>query len=101
VRYRQHRDNLIGTNGTWSARIRRAHMLLRGRFGKWSQMNVAALRTMWPHLTVENQTRLDDFSKARQGGLFARMVAFRRSGVYRQTWLGNLGLVAAVILKKL
>lgn len=101
VRYRQHRDNLIGTNGTWSARFLRAHMLLRGRFGKWSQMNVAALQTMRPHLTLENQTRLDDFAKARQGGLLARLAAFGRSGVYRQTRLGNLGLVAAVILKKL
>ena len=101
VRYRQHRDNLIGTNGTWSARFQRAHMLLRGRFGKWSQMNVAALQTMRPHLTLENQTRLDDFAKARQGGLLARLAAFRRSGVYRQTRFGNLGLVAAVILKKL
>jgi hypothetical protein len=64
-------------------------------------MNVAALQTMRPHLTVENQTRLDDFAKARQGGLFARLAAFGRSGVYRQTWFGNLGLVAAVILKKL
>ena len=101
VRYRQHRDNLIGTNGTWSARLQRGRMLLRGRFRKWSQMNAAALQTMRPHLTVENQKRLDDFSNARQGGLFARLAALRRSGVYRQTWLGNLGLVAAVILKKM
>jgi hypothetical protein len=64
-------------------------------------MNVAALQTMRPHLTLENQTRLDDFAKARQGGLLARLAAFGRSGVYRQTRLGNLGLVAAVILKKL
>ena len=101
VRYRQHRGNQIGTNGTWGARIRRAHMLLRGRFGKWNQMNIAALETTRAHLTAENQRRLDDYSKARQGGLFARLAALRRSGVYRQTWLGNLGLVAAVILKKL
>ena len=101
VRYRQHRANLIGTNGTWSARLQRGRMLLRGRFGKWSQMNVAALQTMRPHLTVENQKRLDDFSKARHGGVFIRLAALRRSGVYRQTWLGNFGLVAAVILKKL
>ena len=101
VRYRQHRANLIGTNGTWSARLQRARMLLRGRFGKWSQMNIAALEAMRSHLTAENQDRLDEFSRSRRGGLFARMAAFRRSGVYRQTWLGNLGLVAAVILKKL
>ena len=101
VRYRQHRANLIGTNGTWSARLLRARMLFGGRFGKWSQMNIAALEAMRSHLTAENQDRLDEFSRSRRGGLFARMAAFRRSGVYRQTWLGNLGLVAAVILKKL
>ena len=101
VRYRQHRDNLIGTNGTWSARLQRARMLLRGRFRRWSQINLAALEAMRAHLTAENRRRLDDFSKARHGGLFARLTALRRSGVYRQTRLGNLGLVAAVILKKL
>ncbi len=101
VRYRQHLDNLIGTNGTWSARIHRAGMLLQGRFGNWSQMNIAALGAMRSHLTAENQDRLDEFSKARHGGLLGRLTAFRRSGVYRQTWLGNLGLVAAVILKRL
>jgi hypothetical protein len=76
-------------------------MLLRGRFGKWSQMNIVALEAMRSQLTAENQDRLDEFSRSRRGGLFARMAAFRRAGVYRQTWLGNLGLVAAVILKKL
>jgi hypothetical protein len=101
VRYRQHRDNLIGTNGTWSARLHRARMLLRGRFGKWSQMNIVALEAMRSHLTAENQDRLDEFSRSRREGLFARMAAFRRAGVYRQTWLGNLGLVVAAILKKL
>ena len=101
VRYRQHRDNLIGTNGTWSARLQRARMLLRGRFRNWNQINLAALEAMRAHLTAENKKRLDDFSKARQGRLLARLAAFRRSGVYRQTQLGNLGLVAALILKKL
>jgi glycosyltransferase involved in cell wall biosynthesis len=101
VRYRQHSQNLIGTNGTPSARIHRLHMLLKGRFSNWSQMNIAALEATRAQLTEESQIRLDEFSKARQGGLLARISAFRRSGVYRQTWLGNLGLVAAVILKKL
>ena len=101
VRYRQHRANLIGTNGTWSARFHHTRMLLQGRFRNWNQMNVTALNAMREHLTAENQVRLDEFSRARQGSIFARMAAFQRSVVYRQTWLGNLGLVAAVILKKL
>ena len=101
VRYRQHDDNLIGTNVHWRQRLARARMLLQGRFRNWNEMNIVALQTMRPHLSAENQDRLDEFSKARHGGLFARLAAISRAGVYRQTWVGNLGIIAAVLLKKI
>lgn len=101
LRYRQHSGNLIGTNRHWRNRVTHAHTLLHGQFRVWNQINIDALRTMGAYLREENVDRLEEFSKARQGGLLARWGAFRRSGIYRQTWLGNLGLIAAIILKKL
>lgn len=101
LRYRQHSANLIGTNGHWRKRLAHARMLLKGQFRIWNQINITALQTMYAYLTAENIDRLDAFSRVRQGGLFARWRAFRRSGIYRQTWLGNLGLIVAVVLKKL
>ena len=101
VRYRQHDSNLIGTNNNWTARLVRAGMLFQGRFIGWSDKNIAALQRIRMHLTPENQRRLDEFSKARGSGLFARLAGMKRSGVYRQTLLGNLGLIAAVVFNKI
>jgi glycosyltransferase involved in cell wall biosynthesis len=101
VRYRQHEDNLIGTKGHWRKRLAHGRMLLRGNFRKWNEINITALQTMRPHLTADNQIRLDAFAKARDAGLFTRVVAKRRAGVYRQSWFGNLGLMAAVVLKRI
>ena len=101
VRYRQHADNLIGTKGHWRKRLTHAHVLLRGSFRNWNEINIAALQTMRLHLTAENQDRLDDFSKAHNGGLSARFAASRRAGIYRQTWIGNLGLMAALVLRRI
>jgi len=101
VRYRQHNGNLVGTNTSWAGRMRRAWLLLHGRFRNWNGINVAALQTVRQHLTPENQCTLDLFSKARNSGFFARLEGLAESGIYRQTRLGNLGLVAAAILKKI
>ena len=101
VRYRQHDNNLEGANNHWTGRLLRLYQLLQGRFRTWNNNNTAALRRMCVHMTPENQHRLDEFESARAGSLFARLAAFKRSGVYRQTNLDNLSLILAVILKKL
>jgi glycosyltransferase involved in cell wall biosynthesis len=101
VRYRQHDSNLIGTNNNWTARLMRAGMLFQGRFIGWSDQNIAALQCIRMHLTPENQRRLDQFSKARHSGFFARLAGMKRSGVYRQTLFGNLGLIAAIVFNKI
>ena len=100
VRYRQHATNLVGRNNSWTAGLVRARMLLGGRFRNWIDINIAALEAMRVHLTAENQCRLNEFSKARNSGFFARLAGMKRSGIYRQTWLENLGLIAAIIFKK-
>ncbi|MDP1999806.1 MAG: glycosyltransferase family 2 protein [Rhodoferax sp.] len=101
VRYRQHDNNLEGANTGWSGRLLRLYQLLQGRFRVWNDKNTTALQRVRVHLTPENQHRLDEFEKARTGHLFARLAAFRRSGVYRQTSLDSLSLLVAVVLKKL
>jgi hypothetical protein len=51
-------------------------------------------------MSAQNQRTFDLFCKARHGPLLKRAAVFAQIGVYRQTVLGNLGLVAAVVLKK-
>lgn len=54
LRYRQHDGNLVGMNATWSARLKRIQMLWEGRFQRWNDCNIAALRTLSHRLTLEN-----------------------------------------------
>lgn len=101
LRYRQHDCNLIGVNSGWYARLVRIRMLWQGRFRNWIDQNIRALQPLRLKLTPENRRILDQFSTARNQWLLPRLVGFKRSGIYRQTWLGNLGLVAAAIFRKI
>ena len=50
LKYRQHPDNLIGSNRGWSAHFVRIRMVLKGRFRDWNAMNIAALQRVPAHL---------------------------------------------------
>src|SRR6266566_2334890 len=101
VRYRQHAHNVIGSNMGWSASMHRIHMLQKGRFRHWEDLNVAALAHLRPRMSAENRRIFDLFRKARHEPLLRRATTFAQTGVYRQTMLGNLGLLAAMVLNKI
>jgi glycosyltransferase involved in cell wall biosynthesis len=102
LKYRQHRDNLVGSNHGWRPRLARVRMMLGGRFRDWNATNIAALCRLPPHLiTPENRKTLELFAAARTASLAKRLVYLRQSGVYRQTLLGNLGLLAAAVMKRI
>jgi glycosyltransferase involved in cell wall biosynthesis len=101
VRYRQHKNNLVGANTSWSARIVRAKKLLKGQFRYWNDVNIRALQKMYGNLTPEARSILGAFDQARKSALTLRMTRLYRSGAYRQTLLGNLGLTVAALLRKL
>lgn len=102
LKYRQHPDNLIGSNQGSQARLARIRLMLGGRFRDWNETNLAALRRLPERLiTPDNRRALDLFAAARSAGLGKRLACLRRSGVYRQTVLGNLGLLAAAVLNRI
>ena len=102
LKYRQHLDNLIGSNLGWRARFVRIRMMLSGRFRDWNRMNVAALQRVPAHLIKpQNSVVLQLFAKARTASLLKRLYYLKQSGVYRQTLLGNIGLLAATLLKRI
>ena len=101
VRYRQHDGNLVGANIGWSARIERIKLLLAGRFKDWNEINVKALLTISHLLSPESKKTLQLFILTRAGNSFlTRLFWLKRSGLYRQTFLGNLGLIIGLILSK-
>ncbi len=101
LRYRQHDGNLVGMNATWAARFKRIRMLWDGRFRNWNDSNIAGLRKLLHKLTPEHRKTLERFANARQMSLIPRLIHLKRSGIYRQTLFGNLGLIAAAIFGKI
>ncbi len=99
--YRQHTGNLIGVNSGWASRILRIGQLLNGQHKNWNDRNIRALRLLGDKLTPENRRALALFEEARFGKLTERLAKLKRSGVYRQTFYGTIGLIVAVLLKKL
>ena len=100
ILYRQHEGNLVGANKSWSARWSRLVQLLQGRMRNWNAMHWHALSTLRGTFTKENQQVLDDFNIVRNGSLYARLSAFKKSPLHRQTVLGHVGLIIAVCFKK-
>ncbi len=93
VLYRQHSANQVGHG----RQMRHVPQVLAGRFADRVGRNIAALDPVADLLTGDNQMILRQFIAARNAsGPVRRMLALRRSGAYRQTARGQLGLTVAM-----
>lgn len=99
--YRQHGGNLIGANASIGARIERIRMLLAGHLRDWNDRNIQMLTPLQAQLTEQNRETFNRFAAARKKGPVGRLVGVLKSGVYRQTALGNLGLLVAAVFNKI
>lgn len=101
VDYRQHGGNLVGANSRMIDRAYRLKRMFAGHFKLWNDANVEALIQCQHLLSPEHQLTLQQFSNARKSRIFQRCRGVFKSGVYRQTTPGNLGLMAATLLGKI
>jgi glycosyltransferase involved in cell wall biosynthesis len=101
VRYRQHLNNLYGSNVSYSAMARRIRKLLAGDYRDWNARNLAALRARRALLHTDNQQLMDLFDASRSGSVTQRLWRLLRAGLYRQTLLGQLGLLFAAAARRL
>ena len=101
IRYRQHNDNLVGSNTQWGARFARIRWLMHGRLRTWSTQHIAALVKSSGRLTTKNLKTFNRFASARQQRTVRRIIGLASCKIYRQTFLGNLGLIVAALLKKI
>ncbi|MDH0289119.1 glycosyltransferase family 2 protein [Pseudomonas sp. GD04087] len=101
INYRQHGNNLIGSNSSVRDRFVRLQRMLKGTFRHWNDVNLEAVSHFREHLTHENQQILELFGSARRAPLHRKLSLISQSGVYRQTLPGNLGLVAASLIQRL
>lgn len=101
LEYRQHECNVIGANNRFKDRVKRLRKMLSGRFMHWNDANVRLLNAMSSRLTAENRAVLAHFEKGRRSGIVTRCRELHKSGVYRQTRLGNVTLIIAALLAKI
>ncbi len=101
VRYRQHLSNLVGANSSWRARMTRLALMAGGRFARWNERNLEGLELCEEYLTEESRRLLAEFREIRTGGFPGRLVRLQRSGIHRQTRLGQISLYAACVLGRM
>jgi hypothetical protein len=97
--YRQHESNSIGANAGLMAALTRIRKMFEGRLRRWIDQNIRHLDAVEHLLTESNREILRQFKDARSQGLAGRIKGLWRSGIYRQTLFGNLGLAIAIVFK--
>src|SRR5262249_47639110 len=101
LRYRQHGSNLIGANNSFRARYERIRLLFNGRFKQWTDRNFRCLDQVRQLLTPENRALLDSLNEVRSGSFPRNLALLFKSGIYRQSWPGNISLIVATAFRKL
>ncbi|QND54135.1 glycosyltransferase family 2 protein [Phyllobacterium sp. 628] len=101
VRYRQHVNNQVGSNIGMQARLRRIRLLFSGRFVQWTELNIEGLLANQDLLTDQARRSFQVFRKVRANNVFTRVYNLVKSGVYRQTILGQIGLYVAALTRRI
>lgn len=101
LRYRQHSQNLVGSNSGLHRKIIRVKRLLNGEFSEWIDRNISALELLSNYISAEQKEKIKVFNKVREGSFFIRLFAMNKTGVYRQNLLGNIGVFIGFIFRKI
>lgn len=100
IGYRQHGANLIGSNAGIRSRLDRLRKMLGGSYRTWNNLNLSGLDVIETRLTQDSRRTLTLFKGTRNEWLPKRISSLVRSGIYRQTVVGNLGMILAVMLRR-
>lgn len=101
VDYRQHGKNVVGSNVSFRDQLNRLMRMREGQLKEWNNTNLESLGQCLHLLTDEHRQTLETFVAARQKNFFARCLGILKSGVHRQSIVGDLGLITATVLGKI
>lgn len=101
LRYRQHGRNAIGSGEGWAARLERLRGVWAGRNRAWYDGNLRAMQPLQDALTPAHREMLATFVAARRLPLLARIRAYHRLGLYRQSRLQSVSLYFAMVMNRL
>jgi glycosyltransferase involved in cell wall biosynthesis len=101
VRYRQHSQNLIGSNRGLGPRIARTVAFAGGRWKHWNDVSLGALEATRSLFSPSALATVDDFSLARGSKLPNRIRLLWRSGVYRQNAIETIAMYIGALLRRI
>lgn len=101
IDYRQHGNNVVGRNTGFRAVLDRFRFMMAGGFNMWLTANLAGLDACRPLLSDDARTVMKELAEIRRAPPPKALMALSRSGIYRQTAIGNLALWLAVLLRRL
>jgi len=100
LKYRQHNTNLIGSNISLKDKWLRFCKVVNGNFKIQNDHNLRSIINNQNLLTISNGKTLTNFIKARESFFLKSILYFLKSGVYRQTFIGNVALFIGIVIKK-
>lgn len=98
--YRQHASNLIGMKRGMKSLLTRMQHLWQGGHRIQIERNLTALMAHREWLEPQHQASFDRYRLSRQGNPWQRLQGLMQARVYRQTWQGNVAMLAAALLNK-
>lgn len=102
LRYRQHGKNMIGSNLSMMAKLRRFIFLMKGAYKVWIDNNLKILIPNKGLLTNKNQIILDEFIKGRESNNFLKkLFLLNKLNIRRQHKYITIALNIAFLIKKL
>ena len=99
VLYRQHENNIIGSNMGILNKLKRIAMLLSGYFREYNLSNFYQIENA-DLLTRGNLTTFESYRMSLKTNFFYRFHHLYKSGVYRQSFAGQLGLILSLFIRE-
>lgn len=101
ILYRQHENNIVGSNLSLLAKFKRLLTLFNGDFAKWNYVNKQSLDFYYENISDKNKNIIDNFYACQSKNMITRIKGFQKSGVYRMSKIESLAFGIINILGKL
>ncbi|MFU9138957.1 glycosyltransferase family 2 protein [Erwinia tasmaniensis] len=101
VLYRQHGDNIVGSNLGLLSKLSRLKRLYNGEFAQWNNINKLSIEYFYPFLPKKQKEIIDHFNSCGDESIFIRFRGFLSAKVYRQKKSESLLFMLMNVLGKI
>jgi glycosyltransferase involved in cell wall biosynthesis len=101
VRYRQHKNNKVGSNKSLVSKYKRISGVLNSKYKNWNLINLAAIKNIKNLLNYDNKIILDKYIILRKSNTIKKFSILVQLKIKRQSAVENLFFYIAAIFNKI